>query len=219
LLLAPSIVEVNTAGDAGGGGYVWAHYPQGAPPPHVTIQGNRAARGGGFPAGGGALFNIHTCLVSGNLATDSGGGISVGGSVKIRQCTIVENQAGIDGSGVKRISGDIRLDNSIVWANYPSESQYSTGIVYTYSCLPGGTGTSISSDPQLANGFRLGPGSPCIDAGDEGKLPHDALDLKSNGNTTEPDPFDLDLLPRLVDDPSVPNTGKGVVDIGCYERP
>lgn len=56
----------------------------------------------------------------------------------------------------------------------------------------------------LDNDYRLGPGSPCVDAA-------------GNGNV----PLDLDLSPRFVDDPAVPDTGGGtapIVDMGPFER-
>ncbi len=57
------------------------------------------------------------------------------------------------------------------------------------------------------NDLRLSPGSPCIDAGDNGALPGD---LET----------DLDGNPRLLDVPETPDTGNGeppVVDMGAYE--
>jgi hypothetical protein len=219
--LGLSVVEVNSAGDDGGGVYGWNAEFQITWLIHTAVQNNIAKRGGGIYAAGNGSNNISSCLVSGNVAAESGGGISLGsglGLARIYQCTIVENQAGSDGSGVKRVWGSPVLENSIVWANWPGDSQYSIGISYAYCCLPGGSGTNISSDPLFTAGFRLGPGSPCIDAGDDKKVPPDSLDLNGNGNTSESDPFDFDLLPRFVDDPATPNTGKGVVDIGCYER-
>jgi hypothetical protein len=73
----------------------------------------------------------------------------------------------------------------------------------------------------LDNDYRLGAASPCIDAGDNGLVLVDAFDLDGDGNTLEPTPFDLDLSPRFVDVPGVPDTGAGtapIVDMGAYER-
>jgi hypothetical protein len=56
--------------------------------------------------------------------------------------------------------------------------------------------------------YRLRTGSPCVDAGNNGLTPAQAL-------------LDLDGRPRVVDDPLTPDTGVGgppVIDMGAYER-
>lgn len=71
------------------------------------------------------------------------------------------------------------------------------------------------------NGGHLGPGSPCIDAGDDTVVPADSLDLDGDGDELEPPPLDLAGAPRFVDDPQVADTGHGrppFVDMGAYER-
>jgi hypothetical protein len=72
------------------------------------------------------------------------------------------------------------------------------------------------------NDYRLGPLSPCIDAGYNVWVIPDVYDLDGDGDKLEPTPIDLDGLPRFVDDPAVPDTGAGtppIVDMGAYERP
>jgi hypothetical protein len=77
---------------------------------------------------------------------------------------------------------------------------------------------NIDTDPFFVDpnndDYRLLPGSPCIDAGDNNSVPQDIADLDGDGNTTEPIPFDLDGNPRIVDGN---NDGKSVVDMGAYE--
>ncbi len=71
------------------------------------------------------------------------------------------------------------------------------------------------------NDYRLGPLSPCADAGDNGLVLPDFFDLDGDGNTAELTPYDLDGNPRFVEDPAVPNTGAGtppLVDLGAWER-
>ena len=67
----------------------------------------------------------------------------------------------------------------------------------------------FDADPLfVSGGFGLGPGSPCVDAGDNAEV--------AVGNL-----FDQAGLPRFADDPGVPDTGAGVaplVDLGCLER-
>lgn len=71
------------------------------------------------------------------------------------------------------------------------------------------------------NDYSLGPGSPSIDAGDNGRLPADRADADDDGDVTEPVPFDVVGNPRRVDDPAAADTGSGtarLVDHGAYER-
>ena len=73
----------------------------------------------------------------------------------------------------------------------------------------------------LDDDYSLGSGSFCIDAGDAQVLPPEAFDLHGDGDTSEPWPLDLLGNPRVVDDPSVPDTGAGPpphIDLGAYER-
>jgi hypothetical protein len=81
---------------------------------------------------------------------------------------------------------------------------------YYYSSWQPGPGL-ISGDPlfvdPLNGDYRLLPGSPCIDAGDNTVVPL--------GITT-----DLRGAPRFLDDPLTPDTGVGaapVVDMGAFE--
>lgn len=58
------------------------------------------------------------------------------------------------------------------------------------------------------------------DAGSNANVPFDRPATDGNGNTNQPLPLDLRGLRRLVDDPSVPDTGEGdppVVDMGAIE--
>jgi len=93
-------------------------------------------------------------------------------------------------------------------------------------------GNNIDADPLFANasdpdgpddipatdddGLRLLPGSPALDAGDNGALPPDIADLDGDGNTAEPIPFDIAGSDRIRDNnPDTPPT----VDLGAYEAP
>ncbi|MDY7109555.1 MAG: choice-of-anchor Q domain-containing protein [Planctomycetota bacterium] len=61
----------------------------------------------------------------------------------------------------------------------------------------------------MGGDYRLAPGSPCIDAGDNMAVP-EGVDTDLDGN------------PRFVDDPATEDTGNGeppIVDMGAYEFP
>ena len=133
-------------------------------------------------------------------------------------CTFSGNVSGDGGGGVQS-SQDAAptMTNCILWGDSPNEIVTQEGSTATvlYSNIQGGfPGTgNIDADPLFVdpdNGdFRLSPGSPCIDAGDNTAVPQDI--------TT-----DLDGNPRFVDYPCVHDTGNPdginpIVDIGAYE--
>ncbi len=101
-----------------------------------------------------------------------------------------------------------------MWGNIPDEIGGSQGTyVLTYSDVQGGWPGigNIDADPLFVDpdsgDFRLMPGSPCNDAGDNTAVPV--------GITT-----DLDGNPRFVDDLGTIDTGNGdppIVDRGAYE--
>ena len=73
----------------------------------------------------------------------------------------------------------------------------------------------------LDDDLRLAAGSPCVDAGDNARVPADWLDLDGDGDTSEPLPLDLDGAARFQDDPGAPDVGAGtppLVDMGALER-
>ncbi len=225
--VADCVFEGNTAG---GGG---ALYIGGSSPTITgcTFTGNCAEvnDGGGVYNGGGSPTLIN-CLMIGNSASRLGGAIfSDLALLTLLNCTISENTAHGGGGITNYAAVEMTMTNCIVWQNHAATGEglavqiRSTSSVETvnYSCIQdlgdafGGEGNIEADpgfvDPQQGN-YRLGPGSPCIDAGANAAVPIDV--------TT-----DLDGSPRFVDDPDTPDCPQApgtcgdppVVDMGAYE--
>ncbi len=168
---------------------------------------------GGFPAGvGGTSFAAAT--------------------IQIINCTI----AGNDGKKHTGVfcgwNTTAEIHNSIIWGNQATApevqgywpQELGGAFNMSYSCVrwifdppapgedpinPADIPGVIDLDPQFAGGgdHRLVAGSPCIDAGDNTRVPA--------GITT-----DLDGNARYADDPATADTGSGtppIVDMGAYE--
>jgi len=189
-----------------------------------------SARGGGL-YNEGSSPTLTNCAFSGNLSNYRGGAMyngSVGSPAttsdpKITNCTFSMNSAIASAGGLYNdSSAKPRLVGCILWGN--SGSQIYSGLpLVSYCCVQDGfIGIgNISLDPLFvspvgADGvagtadddLSLTPGSPCIDAGNNG-----APDLF--GITT-----DLEGNPRFLDDPDTADTGNGwppIIDMGAYE--
>ena len=179
-------------------------------------------------------------------AISSSEGISIANSTIADNVTTTDTSAALI-INIKPNS-NITVDNSILWNN-PADgvsdeaAQFAVGaggtITANRSIVEGWTGTlpgvvSFSGDPLFNDpdgpdntlgtaddDYTLAPFSPAIDAGINGLLPPDVLDIDDDGDTTETLPLDLAGNPRRVNDPDVPNSGAGagpIVDIGAFER-
>ncbi|MHC4217858.1 MAG: dockerin type I domain-containing protein [Planctomycetota bacterium] len=197
------------------------------------FEGNAAEGGGGGMysfAGNPAVTN---CAFIGNSA-GSGAGVFAERVVgmALTNCTIGDNASAVDGGGVQivthaGVSSDLVLSNCILWGNSPEQvfeifwgqdSESTTTVRHSnvQDGWAGSGGNNISAGPGFvdpANGdYRLAPGSPCIDAGDNTAVPVEI--------TT-----DLDGNLRFVDDPATPDCGHApgecgippVVDMGAHE--
>ncbi len=205
----------NTSVNTGGG--IYSSHWSSPTLSSCLIIGNTAANGGGgMKANYHSTPTLNSCAFSGNSATEGGALVNDGSTVTVVNCTFSGNSAASFGGAVhNRASGDSVLANCILWGNTAatgSQIYSDTGSTATasYSCVQGGWyGTSnIDEDPLLTPDGHLRVGSSCIDAGSNGLLPADELDLNTNGNVTEPIPFDLDWESRVID---------GTVDMGADE--
>jgi predicted outer membrane repeat protein len=217
---------------------------------NCTINGNSAvSRGGGVSASSSNTV-LTGCKIAGNTAGGDGGGIrSSNSTLLLINCTISANYATGNGGGIWCTGGAV-LTNCVLWGNAPQEAHIESGSsTMTYCCVGGGwSGTgNVDADPLFSRppsdggdgwgdapatqdideganddfgDLRLTEQSPCIDAGTNGAVPADEMDLDDDEDTSEPLPFGLAGGARFVDDPLVADTGRGIppiVDIGAYE--
>lgn len=166
---------------------------------------------------GGAVFSwelsdalMVNCLFEGNSAAGIGGAIFGYGSATAINCTFVDNSAGAGGHAAAWF---VELHNCVVRGG---PGQLDVARPVSYSNVQGGhVGEgNIDMDPLFvdpdAGDYRLGAGSPSIDAGSSVLVPEGVL-------------TDFDGRERFVDDPATPDTGTGgpggraVVDMGAWE--
>lgn len=182
--------------------------------------GNRANRAGALEIFATSGVVVTNCLFQGNTATgNSGGGalwMGSGGNTVLANCTVVGNAATSQAQGGLRVQGaNPSIVNSIFWGNsgaggaQGSTNQIAGATNVAYTIVQGGlAGVGNSgADPMLDSELRLAPGSPAIDAGNNGGVPSGVL-------------LDLDGQNRFVDDAVTPDTGVGpapVVDLGSFE--
>ena len=207
--------------------------------------GNTAGSGGGVRVGGAAIALIN-CAFSANSCTGQGGGLLCEEStVSLLDCTFFGNKAaqGASLAGYSYNPLDSRKPstttaaNCIFWgSDEPIWTNDGSTFAISYSDVQGGYAGvgNLNANPRLImpegpdgtpgtedDDMRLRPGSPCIDAGNNGDLPFDIFDLDADWDSLELLPIDAGGQPRQVDDPAVVDTGAGtppVVDMGAYEH-
>jgi hypothetical protein len=193
----------------------------------------RARAGGAVytdnPANSPFEFHCTSSTLVKNVASDQIGSIHGGGAFFLRGLV------------------DVELHNSVLWLNAAAVgpqmvlepfSSDLPDLTVTYCDVEGGLASihagastviwgagNLALDPlfenPLSGDYRLGPGSPCIDAGDNGKLAAEHLDIDGDGDMLEPVPLDLLNISRRIDDPNAVDTGAGsapVTDMGALER-
>jgi len=207
---------------SGGGGIRCTHFSD----PVISnciITCNSANQGGGIYTENFSSPSIINCTIASNTTVHIGGGMLIGvlSTATISGCTITGNTALGLGAIAFGGSSPPPITNCILWDNtFPQV----IAAFITYTDFEGGRPGegNIDADPLFVdpdgpdndpttcedNDYRLMPGSPCIDAGDNASIPADIADLDGDGDTTEPTPIDLDGNPRIVN---------GTVDMGAYE--
>ncbi|HEY3762388.1 MAG TPA: immunoglobulin domain-containing protein [Verrucomicrobiae bacterium] len=189
-----SFIISNTAAYFGGG-------CDGGTLTNCVVAGNVLNNVFGFGGGASSGASLYNCLLTGNLAPAFAGGAD---RCTLVNCTVTGNSAGNYGGGVDNSA----VTNSIVYFNTaPVGPNYSGTNDMSWSCttpLPNDNSgnlvvgvNNISSAPVFVNAatgnFRLYPGSPGIDIGN---------------NAVVPVTVDLDGNSRIVN---------GTVDLGAYE--
>jgi Concanavalin A-like lectin/glucanases superfamily len=192
----------------------------------VALQHNSATQGGGGiavqTASGITLTNLE---MVGNQAGTQGGGILVStASALLVNASVVSNTATSGGALASIQSGNLRAENSILWANAPQQFALASGgtVSVSHSIVQGGwpTGTVIFNvDPQFVRLPNIGN----LDFGDlHLRILSPAIDAGSNVLVPAGITRDIEGRPRFVDVPSVPDTGIGpapIVDMGAHEVP
>jgi hypothetical protein len=211
---SPTVINCNFTGnsaDHSGGGI---GNDQSSPAvTNCSFSGNSAHWGAGIQNSDHSNPTVTNCTFTGNLANYNGGAMD---SYRNSKPTVT---------------------NCILWGDWPDEiSDLLASTSVSFSDIRAGWpgAGNIDADPRFVSpgcwvdlndpnvivepndpnavwiegDYRLLPGSPCIDSGDDTALPPDIADLDGDSNTTEPIPYDLDGNPRLE--------GCGV-DMGAYE--
>ncbi len=191
--------------------------------------------GGGFDVVGSSPL-IAGCIFSHNTATANYGGAMTtfaSSSPTIVNCTLVGNYAGAVGGAIANdsngptLANSILRDNSTMWGSSQDEQiwSFAGAVNVQYTSIQGWTGSlggtgNNGADPRFIDpdgqdhsagtsddDYRLKPGSPSIDSGNNAYVPG-ALTTDFGG------------LARRVNIPAITDTGAGtppIVDRGAHE--
>ncbi len=169
---------------------------------------------------GGGIHNdlfsniqVTNCLFVGNSAKQYGGAIYNRqlSSTTVINSTFIDNRAELGGPTIANLTmSTAEITNSIIWdsgADPIHDENEPTTI--TYSAVQGGYDGehNIDDNPLLDTDYGLAQGSPCLDNGNNDRLPQDEHDLDSDGDTAEP-------IPDLAGKERIQNE---TVDMGAYE--
>ncbi len=205
LTIVNSTISGNSSFIKGGGLYI-APTASGSSLTNVTVTGNSAREQAGILVSG--PLTITSSTIVGNIATDVGnptGGIGSVGSAITLTNTVVAHNTGPDlegsfTSGGHNFIGDGGLGAFVDGVNGDQVGTSGAPLDPMLGALANNGGLVQTMAPLA--------GSPLIDAGRNGALPIDTLDLDGDGNTTERLPLDASGRVRIEN---------AVVDIGAFE--
>lgn len=229
--------ELNAA-DQAGGGFAATTYSR-ASVINSSFVGNTASLGGAVINARASNTRLVNCTLTANHATDTAGGVySLLAEPVIINSILWANTDTHD----QPVAAQLFALNRGPWVNLYGDPQVS------YTCVQdarsadgktypgtantdqppgfitapddGGDGWQVGDNDTLGN-LRLVASSPMIDAGNNTALPRDTFDLDDDGQTFEGVPLDLAAGFRVLDHPSIPDTGAGrppFVDLGAYEH-
>ncbi|UCC30026.1 MAG: right-handed parallel beta-helix repeat-containing protein [Phycisphaerales bacterium] len=227
--IANNMIVRNSA-TYGGGLYLELSSPTIA---NNTITCNLAySKGGGLYLYWDSSPTIANNTITGNGADHAGGGLCL---YRDSSPTLANTIVAFNSSGIHRydtaitptlqyncVYGNTAYDYSGVIDPTGTDGNIAADPLFELDPDPGPDGLWGTPDDNLGN-LRLSSGSPCIDAGDNDRVPPDMPDLDGDSDTEEPLPLDLAGGPRFLDDPQTPDTGNPgitgfpIVDMGAYE--
>jgi hypothetical protein len=221
-------ISGNTANTKQGGGI----YNDGSSPvlTNVLISGNKAGSGGGM-SNNSSLPVLINVTISGNYAGTKGGGMynNSSSSPRIRNSVIWGNTAlSSSGDGIHNIdAGSVSaISSSIVQGSSGSGSTWSLSGAAKgddrNSVAPASSPFDSWQDPESAptagGDYRLGVGSPAVNAGDDGLYPASADDISvfpSGLSAAVKDALNAALAKDLAGNTRKQGTA---IDMGAYEK-
>ncbi len=202
-----NVVFIGNLADYGGGGMVTTYgFPVLA---NVVFTGNKTDGRGGAMYNDNSSLTLFNVTFGGNSAGDGGGMLNYYSDLTLKNAVMWGDEIAPDCLTCEQEI--LNLGVNTVWIAYSDIETCGSSGDWSSPCGADGGGNvevnPIFTNPSTGN-LRPVAGSPVVDAGYDGYVPPDTLDLDGDGNTTEPLPYDLDHGLRIF--------GPGV-DMGAYE--
>ncbi|MEC9373704.1 MAG: hypothetical protein VYC34_07665, partial [Planctomycetota bacterium] len=183
---------------------------------NCDFDGNSAEEGSAVQVLGEADVTIMNSIVRNGVAPFAGGAIRAShypdpSALDIANTVVFGNTGG--GVIVEPGAESAAISNSIIRNNTLGPEYEGFDLAIHHSNIEGisPANGNIDENPLFINpvvgNFRLQPGSPCIDAGANSRIPGDLADMDLDLNTAERTPHDFDGAPRVMDDPAAANLG------------